>query len=97
LSSRRSSNGSELVEELFDVSAEEQVEALKALDEQLEHALDELAEELRPKGALTTDATGQPAIVGSIPVAYIRMQLDQKGRGNLEAYVALKKGTVNAL
>ena len=81
-----------LIEELFDVSAHEQIEALEALDKELDHALSLLAEEIRPKGTLTTGATGALEIVGGIPVGYIRLQLNQKGSGNLESYVAAKKG-----
>jgi hypothetical protein len=80
-----------LVEELFDIPAEEQVKALKALDEALDHAVDLIAEERRPKGALALDALGQPAIVGAIPAKAIRQDLDARGRGNLEVYIAAIK------
>jgi len=68
-----------IVEELFDSPVEVQIEALKALDHELDHALDLLAEERRPKGP------------NGIPVGYIRMQLDRQGRGNAEAYIAAMK------
>jgi len=66
-------------EELFDAPFAQRIEALKALDAELDHALDLLAEERRPKGP------------NGIPVGFIRMQMDQKGRGNLEAYIAAMK------
>jgi hypothetical protein len=52
---------------------------LKALDQELDHALDLLAEERRPKG------------LNGIPVGWTRMQMDQKGRDNLETYTAAIK------
>jgi len=68
-----------IIEELFDAPLEERIEALRVLDQELDHALDQLAEERRPKGP------------NGIPVGYIRMQLDQRGRGNSEAYIAAMK------
>jgi hypothetical protein len=75
-----------LVEELLDSPSMEQIEALKALDQALSHEMDLIAEEIRPKGEMRDGER-----VGAIPVGFIRMQLDQKGRGNLEAYIAAKK------
>ena len=51
--------------------------------EELDHALDLLAEERRPKGP------------NGIPAPFIRAQLDMKGRGNLEAYIAALKAAVH--
>ena len=65
-----------IVEELFDAPVEERLEALRMLDQELDHALDMLAEERRPKGP------------HGIPVGYIRQQMDQRGRGNSECYIA---------
>ena len=64
-------------EELFDAPIAQRIEALKALDAELDHALDLLAEERRPKGP-----NGN---------SFIRGQMDMKGRGNLEAYIGAMK------
>jgi hypothetical protein len=48
----------------------------------LDEALDALAEEQRPKGALSTDATGHPAIVGGILQTLIRRMMNAKGFGD---------------
>ena len=71
-----------LLEELLEAPSEEQREILTGWRDMLDAALLDLAEKLRPKGETKADAQGQPAIVGSIPAGWIKMQLHQKGYGD---------------
>jgi hypothetical protein len=73
---------SALMEELLNAPASERREVLTAWRDALDQALDNLAEEFRPKGEAKLDALGQPAIVGGIPRGFVRTQLDSKGYGN---------------
>jgi hypothetical protein len=70
-----------LLEELLEAPAEEQRQILTAWRDVLDAALTDLAEELRPKGAITEGATGEREVVGSIPVGWIKMQMDARGHG----------------
>jgi hypothetical protein len=70
-----------LLEELLEAPAAGRREILTWWREALDDALLDLAEELRPKGETKVDAQGQSAVVGSIPVGWIKMQLHQKGYG----------------
>jgi hypothetical protein len=71
-----------LFEELLEAPAAERREILTWWRNALDGELDDLAEKLRPKGAVTLGATGQPEVVGGIPVGWIKMQLDARGHGN---------------
>jgi hypothetical protein len=68
-----------LVEALLEAPASEQREVLTAWRDALDRALDDLAEQLRPKGELGTLANGEVGNIGSIPVGWIRQQLDIRG------------------
>jgi hypothetical protein len=72
-----------LIEELFEVAAEEQIEVLTTIDQMLSDEADALAEERRPKT--------EP---GAIPAGWVRAQWDLRGRGHLSgarAYLAAIK------
>jgi hypothetical protein len=69
-----------LMEELVSAPVEEQIEVLTAINQMLDNALDVLAEEKRPKGKLTTDAVGRPAIVGALPAGSVRVEFDLQAR-----------------
>jgi hypothetical protein len=71
-----------LFEDMMDSPPHERRELLTWWRESLDDALDHLAEELRPKGEIKVDATGQDAIVGSIPVGWTKMQLHARGHGD---------------
>jgi hypothetical protein len=76
--------GEALLAEIADLPLHERIDALRpfaaAVKPLLDRTLDEMAEERRPKGKLTTDTPdGQPAIVGSIPAEFIRRTMDIKG------------------
>jgi hypothetical protein len=71
-----------LLEELLEAPASEQREVLTLWRDKLDAALDHIAEAIRPRGETKVDALGQSAVVGSIPVGFIRTQLDSKGYGN---------------
>jgi hypothetical protein len=45
----------------------------------LDRTLDEVAEERRPKGELKTDVCGQVVVAGSLPVGFVRQEMDKRG------------------
>jgi hypothetical protein len=71
-----------LLEELLEADAETQRDVLTGWRDMLDAALTDLAEKLRPRGAITVGATGEREVVGSVPVGWIKMQLDARGHGN---------------
>jgi hypothetical protein len=71
-----------LFEELLDAPASERREILTWWRNALDAELDDLAEDRRPKGAITVGATGEREVVGGIPVGWIKMQFDARGHGN---------------
>jgi hypothetical protein len=71
-----------LLEELLEAPTEEQREILTGWRDMLDAALDDLAEARRPKGETRLDATGQVAVVGSIPVGWTKMQFHARGHGD---------------
>ena len=79
--------GEALLAEIADLSLHDRIDALRplvaALQPLLDRTLDELAEEQRPKGKLTTDAQGQPAIIGAIVASSVRQAMDIKGGHDL--------------
>jgi hypothetical protein len=68
-----------LLVDLLSAPTSEQREVLTLWRDALDKALDDIAQGLAPKGKLTTDAMGQPAIVGAIPSGWIRNQIDIRG------------------
>jgi hypothetical protein len=88
-----------LLEEITDLSLHERIDALRplvaALQPLLDRTLDEIAEERRFKGKLTTNTpTGEPEIVGSIPVGFIRQRMDMRAGGCLlTAFIEATKET----
>jgi hypothetical protein len=70
-----------LLEELLEAPTEEQREVLMAWREALDCAISDLAENLRPKGHVGIGAAGETAVVGSIPVGFVKMQLMARGFG----------------
>jgi hypothetical protein len=71
-----------LLEELLEADAETRRDVLTGWRDMLDAALDDLAEDRRPKGAITIGATGEREVVGGIPVGWIKMQFDARGHGN---------------
>jgi hypothetical protein len=56
-------------------------ERVIALMDELDAALDELAEQKRPKGRLSSDTPdGLPAIVGALPAGSMRVEFDLRAR-----------------
>src|SRR6266545_5617352 len=68
-----------LLRELETASAEQQREVITLWRDVIDKRLDGIAEGLTPKGKLTVDACGNAAIVGAIPVGFVRQQLDIAG------------------
>ena len=70
-----------LLEELLEAPAYERREILTSWREALDSAIGDLAEALRPKGHVGTGAVGETAVIGSIPVGFVKMQLMTRGYG----------------
>ena len=71
-----------MLEELLEADAETQRDVLTGWRDMLDAALTDLAEKLRPKGAITVGATGEREVVGGVPVGWIKMQLLARGHGD---------------
>jgi hypothetical protein len=69
-------------------------EILTGWRDMLDAALDDLAEKLRPKGAITVGATSEREVVGGIPVGWSKMQFHARGHGDCpcRAYAEAIKG-----
>jgi hypothetical protein len=71
-----------LLEELLEAPASERREILRWWREALDDALLGLAEKLRPRGTITEGATGEREVVGSVPVGWVKLQMDARGHGD---------------